>query len=259
MSVIERRRPRLLRALGALVAIAFLAIVAVWLADVLSPSTTVERTFTMAPAASRLTIETTTGAVRLTSTHEHAVRVHRSVTHGWREAVIEERSDGSAATLRGTCPAVFARGCTVEYDIAVPDGFTVDVRSGSGDVDIRGIRVQHLRTDVSSARTTLVDVAGPLELRSSSGSLTAMRLNSADVKAEVSSGSTSLDFATAPSAVTVSASSGNVTLRLPNDGPYRVRAETSSGNKQIGVPDHCTSSRAVTVTANSGSIAVLPR
>jgi Putative adhesin len=258
MSVIERRRPGVLRALRVLLALAFLVTFAVWLGDFLSPSTTAERTFTMTPVSSRLTIETTTGAVRLTSTHEHAVRVHRKAIHGWREPVIEERLDGSAATLRGTCPAVFARGCTVDYDIAVPDGFTVDVRSGSGELDIRGIRVQHLRTDVSSARTSLVDVAGPMELRSSSGSVTAMRLNSADVKAEVSSGSTSLDFATAPSAVTVSASSGNVTLRLPVDGPYRVRAETSSGTKQIGVPDHCTSPRAVTVTANSGNIAVLP-
>lgn len=259
MSVIERRRPRVLPALRVLVGLACLVTFAVWLADFLSPSTTVERTFTIAPASSRLTVETTTGAVRLASTQGHAVQVHRRVTHGWREPVIEERSDGSGVTLRGTCPAVFARGCTVEYDIAVPDGFTVDLRASSGDLDIRGIRAQHVRSDVSSGRTTLVDVTGPVELRSSSGSLTATRLHSADVKAEASSGSTSLDFATAPSAVTVSASSGNVTLRLPDDGPYRVRADSNSGQEQVDVRVDPASPRAVTVNVSSGDVAVLPR
>jgi DNA-binding transcriptional LysR family regulator len=257
--VIEPRRPRVLRALGVLVGVVLLGTVVGWLADVVYPTTTVERTFSLAPGPSRLSVETTNGVVRLTSTPGRVVQVHRRVTHGWREAAIEERTDESGATLRGTCPSVFARSCAVDYDIAVPDRFTVELRASSGDLDVRGISAERLRTDVSSGRTTLVDVAGSVEVRASSGSVTATRLSSADVTAEVSSGSTSLDFATAPSTVTVSASSGSVTVRLPDDGPYRVRADSTSGQEQVGVRVDPASSRAVTVNVSSGDVAVLPR
>jgi hypothetical protein len=107
-------------------------------------------------------------------------------------------SDGSGAAITAHCPTLFARGCDIGYEIAVPRGFAVDLRASSGDLDIRGVTARNLRTEVSSGRTTLVDVAGPVEMRSSSGSITATRLSSADLTADVSSGSTSLDFAAAP-------------------------------------------------------------
>ena len=260
MTMLQGRRVPALRALGVVVGVAVVAIVALWLADLLTPTTRTERTFTMAPGASRLSVEVGNGAVRLTSTDSDLLQVHRTVTHGWREPGIEERSDGSGAAITAHCPTLFARGCDIGYEIAVPRGFAVDLRADSGDLDIRGVTAQSLRTDVSSGRTTLVDVAGSVEMRSSSGSISATGLSSADLTADVSSGSTSLDFAAAPSAVTVSASSGNVILRLPvSEGPYRVRADSSSGREQVDVPVNPASPRTVTVTVSSGDVQVLPR
>jgi hypothetical protein len=259
MTTIDRRRTRR-RGVWGLLSLVVLVLVLLWLLNLLAPSTTESRTFSMGSGTSQLRVEVGSGSVRLTPAHGAALQVHRTVRHGWREPNIEERTDGSRAVIEASCPTFLGGRCSIHYEIAVPDGYAVELSTSSGDVHVSGLRTQSLRTSVSSGRTTLVDVGGPIDIRSSAGAVSATGLRSSRVTAEVSSGNTRLDFFSAPSDVSVSASSGDVTVQLPAVGnPYRVRATSSSGQQRVDVPVDPGSPRSVTVQASSGDIDVQPR
>jgi DUF4097 and DUF4098 domain-containing protein YvlB len=182
------------------------------------------------------------------------------VRSGWRGPDVEERTEGSRAVIEASCPTLLGGRCEVHDGIAVPDGHAVEVSVSSGDLEVSGLRVRSLRTSASSGRTTLAHVDGPVELRAGSRSVSATGPRSDRVATEVSSGSTQLEAPVAPTEVTVSASSGDVTLRLPADGdPYHVRARSSSGEERVDVPTDPGSPRTVTVTVGSGDVEVLPR
>lgn len=245
---------------GGLVALVMLALVALWLLDRVGPTTTEQRSFSMGPGTTRLHVEVGTASVRLTSTDGSEIRVQRTVRHGWRAPQIEERTDGARAVIEADCPGFLGGGCDVRYDIAVPAGHDVELSASSGDLEVRGIEARSLRTTVSSGRTTIVDVDGPLEIRSSAGEVSAIELRSGRVSADVSSGSVRMDFSAAPTDVAVSASSGSVTVQLPSAGnPYRVQATSSSGDARIDVPTDPGSPRSVEVSVSSGDVDVRPR
>ncbi len=56
-----------------------------------------------------------------------------------------------------------------------------------------------------------------------------------------------IDFATAPSAVEVEVSAGEVDVALPAGGTYRVQAETSSGEQSVSIPTDASASSTVRV------------
>ncbi|MGK5114423.1 DUF4097 family beta strand repeat-containing protein [Geodermatophilus sp. CPCC 205506] len=255
MTTIDRPSTRRRRFVGLVI----LAVVVLWLVGQFIPTTTQSRSFSMGAGTSLLHVEVGTGSVVLTRAEDEVLRVHRTVRHGWRAPEIDEHTSGSRAVIEAGCPGFLGGRCELDYEIAVPDGHVVELSTSSGHLEVRGLRTQLLRTSVSSGRTTLVDVTGPIEFRSSSGSVSATELSSRSVVAEVSSGSTNLEFAVAPTDVMVEASSGDVTLQLPEDGnPYQVRAQSSSGQVQVDLPVDPGSPRSITVTVSSGDVDVLP-
>src|SRR3954451_347750 len=106
MTLVQGRRVPALRALGVVVGVTVAAIVALWLADLLANTTRTERTFTMAPGASRLSVEVGGVVVRLTSTDSDLLHVPRTLTHGWREAGNKERSMWTGAAISAHCPTL---------------------------------------------------------------------------------------------------------------------------------------------------------
>jgi hypothetical protein len=256
-----RDRPRTRgRTVRVLLTIALLAVALLYLVDLVGPTTTEAGTFDLGSAATVLHIEVGSGSVLLTSGGGKSLRGQRTVRRGWREPHIVERTEGSRALVEASCPGFLGGRCRIDYEIAVPDGLAVELSASSGDVDVRGLTTSGLTTSVSSGRTTLVDVRGPVEIVSSSGEVSATGLRGGAVSADVSSGDTELSFSDAPDDVTVSAESGDVTVQLPADGnPYSVRAESSSGRAQVDVPTDSSSTRSVSVRVSSGDVDVVPR
>jgi DUF4097 and DUF4098 domain-containing protein YvlB len=111
----------------------------------------------------------------------------------------------------------------------------------------------------SSGDVHLADLRGPVTLELSSGEVTAERLDVPTFRASSSSGDLRLDFATAPSAVEVDVSAGEVDVALPAGGTYRVQAETSSGEQSVSIPTDASASSTVRVQAGSGDVNVRPR
>lgn len=211
--------------------------------------------------------------------------IHRRVQHQ-RDAKpegVSHRMEGSVLVLRDC-----GNNCTVDYEVAVPDKTTKVVgQLGSGDVTIEGVASVELsagsghvtarditgnvRLDagsgdftaeriagevsasVSSGQLKVTDVKGKATLKNSSGDIVGEGLES-DVIADASSGSVTLKL-TAQKAVRAEASSGDINITVPG-GPYKVTADSGSGDKTVKVPTDPSAPTELNLHTGSGDIIV---
>lgn len=222
----------------------------------LTPVTTTQHQVRLPVEQSRMTLDVSSGDVTLRRGTGSEVVVDRTVRYRTSEPRLVERSDAGGIRIEAECSGPFEWGCAVSYDITVPDGFDLDLAARSGSVDVRDLTVTRLRQDVSSGTVEMVGVTGPIEVRASSGSITAERLTSDDVYVEASSGEIDLAFAAVPRRVVADSSSGSIEIVVPG-GPYAVDTDVSSGEERVEVPVDSTSDRSIRARASSGDIDVL--
>jgi hypothetical protein len=157
----------------------------------------------------------------------------------------------------------------VDYTITVPDGVRVEARSSSGNIAISDVGGAVSAT-VSSGSISLENLSGAVTAQSSSGNLRLANI-AGDLRATTSSGNINATDIAQPrefvatsgnivvdgrfaGATRVTASSGNVTLRLAPESAVQITATTSSG--AIRVRDLTLSGRsegAHSVTGTFGS------
>jgi len=253
------RRTRPTRVLATLAVIAVAGVGAVSIAQVMDPSTT-DETFILDPGSPMLEVDVDRGQVLLTAGTGDRLQIRRTVRAGGRAPMVEERAGANGASLRSRCPALSGRACSIRYEIAVPAGYVIDVAAHTARVDVHGLTVEKLQIGGSTGSTQLEDVQGSVEFNSASGSITGTRLGLREFVARTGSGSANLDFTLPPDRVTAITGSGAVRVRLPaGGGPYRVAAESASGEEDVQVPTDPASSRHIDVTSSSGDVAVLPQ
>lgn len=85
-----------------------------------------------------------------------------------------ERSGADGIRIESSdCAGPFSWDCDLTYDIALPDGFDLDLVASSGSLTVRDLSVTRLREEVSSGDVDLVGVTGPIEISASSGEIVA--------------------------------------------------------------------------------------
>ncbi|MBM7861476.1 DUF4097 family beta strand repeat-containing protein [Lentzea nigeriaca] len=149
----------------------------------------------------------------------------------------------------------------------------VQVTSGSGDIDVRDIagdvkavtssgkfeaaKVRgSLTADLGSGNITLDQLSGKTLVNTGSGNITGTAIDN-DVTADADSGNVELNFVSARTARVVSGS-GNITVRVPvSAGPYKVTAESGSGDRKIDVPTDPAAKHELKLNADSGNVKVL--
>jgi hypothetical protein len=171
---------------------------------------------------------------------------------GRRDAVTVERTErfafghGAKTTrsvvdgvfrVRSRCPTSLLGKCKIAYRVTVPDNLPVEVRTGSGSVQMRGYRGSAVLTSGSGS----IEVAGfcgfSLDARAESGDVAArtacsppklsLRTNSGSVTAVVPPGSYDLDAESA---------SGDETVRgvkASPEAPFAIRALSGSGHVRV--------------------------
>jgi hypothetical protein len=196
-------------------------------------------------------------------------RIKRVVRYRGVEPARSYRLDGTVLHVDTDC----GDDCSVSYDIVAPTGVavrgevtsgdidltavaTADVRISSGNIRVTGATGQ-VRAEASSGGIAVTDVAGPTRLVATSGEITGRGLGRAPVNAEVSSGDIDLELTTA-GPVTAHATSGNVTVRVP-DGRYRVRSNVDSGDERVGIQDDPTATVLLDVDVTSGDLVIARR
>ena len=196
-------------------------------------------------------------------------RIKRVVRYHGDEPTRSYWLDGTVLHVATGC----GNNCSVSYDIEAPTGVAVRGQVASGDVNLTGVgatdiqlssgtvRVQgatgEVRVEASSGEIAVADLAGPARLVATSGNITGHGLGRAPVNAEVSSGDVDLELAQ-PGSVTARATSGDVSLRVP-DGRYQVRTSADSGDERISVPNTAGAPAVLDVTVDSGDIDVIRR
>jgi Putative adhesin len=210
-------------------------------------------------------------------------KVRREVHYDNDRPGATHQVDGEVLVI-GSCPV---RNCWISYDITVPAGTRVDgaidsgsatldgvgavnLKSGSGDVTIRGVSGR-VNLDAGSGSVKVVDVGDVVAVEAGSGSVTVdnaraavtVRASSADVQAHGVAGPADIDNASGdvsvqlstPNDVRVHAQSGDVSVAVPRD-TYRVTALTGSGGVDSGVTDDPAGAHQLDLRTDSGDIAV---
>ena len=154
-------------------------------------------------------------------------RVRRRLRHGLRRPHVEEHVDDGVLRLTVTSGIV-------QYEVDIPRRAAVLVQG-------------------STTSATVIGMTGPVELRSSTGTLEGRALSARAVRAVTSDGSIRLSFDNPPDDVDVAAGSGSVELTLP-DGPYDVE---TIGDTRCGVPT-ATDARC-RVRARAATVRIRPR
>ncbi len=182
---------------------------------------------------------------------------------------------GTRVSVHGGCGPVLFDRCRASVTVRVPPGTPVQVVSRSGDVSASGLSGL-VKLTTSSGDVSASDVSGPAELHTSSGDITAHDLSGSRASLEASSGDIAGDdlsavsvdartgsgdvdllFAAAPTAVAAETGSGDVSLLVPRGAGYAVDAETSSGDRVVGVADAPRAQHVLHARTGSGDVNVL--
>ncbi len=149
------------------------------------------------------------------------------------------------------------KNISIDYDISAPRAVTLNLRSGSGDIDVDNVG-RSLRAETGSGSVKARGIAGPADLHSGSGDIELQEQASGDVKASTGSGSVRINGLSGSLTVRtgsgdieangnltgparLQSGSGSIRLHLERDAHYNVDASTGSGT--IRVPGSANSDR----------------
>ncbi|MFZ3500319.1 DUF4097 family beta strand repeat-containing protein [Streptomyces sp. 5.8] len=197
--------------------------------------------------------DTGSGSIEVVAGSGPGVTVRRTVRYyGDTVPAPAQRIAGGVLTLtNGDCSG----RCSVDYRLEVPASATVRAESSSGRVTVAGVAAADLTTSAGPVRADRI--AGPLKVRTSSGSITAGELSGTDADARSASGDVRLAFTKAPASVAVETSSGDAEVKVPvARAPYALDVSTDSGEREIGVPADPSATARLAVRTSSGDIVI---
>jgi hypothetical protein len=139
--------------------------------------------------------------------------------------------------VRSRCPTSLLGRCTVAYRVVVPDNLPLEVRTGSGSVNVR-------------------DYRGSALLTSGSGSISVAGFCGFSLDARAGSGDVAAQTACAPPRLSLRAISGSVTAIVPT-GSYDLDAESASGSANVrGVKRTTEAPFSIRALSGSGDVTV---
>lgn len=142
--------------------------------------------------------------------------------------------------------------CSVQLDIQVPAGVTLQADASSGELGVTGL-TGAVHAQVTSGAVNLASLHGPVWAQASSGDISGTGLATAQVDAAVDSGTLALGFVLPPQRVSAAATSGSVAVSVPRGSRYRVTGTTTMGSRGIDPAlVSRTSRRLIEVTTTSG-------
>lgn len=216
---------------------------------------TVETTYdTFDPAVNRIEISDSSAGITVRSGSKLQVKL-KATGYGSSETDAQEnaRSLRLQVTAAGGAAKVSVERLRtlnrfgLTYEVEVPSGVNVTVRSSSGSVVVEGIDGA-VDVTAASGHIRIGEIAGSVSASSSSGSMDLERI-SGNLKANANSGS--IRIKDVQGAVSAQASSGSIQVEsLQVGGPYDLTA--SSGGVRLKLPG--SANVAVKARASSGTV-----
>lgn len=175
----------------------------------------------------------------------------------WRteQPTYTEVYDGTTLRITARCPR--HDPCSVDYALTVPPSVSLRVHTAAGDLDINGVDGA-LELDVDSGAVHLTRTSGAVRVDGRANDIRGTALHSSTVQVQTVSGDVRLEFATSPTTVEATTSSGDIgiTVPRPSGGGYRVRASTAAGTRTVDVLDDPSAPRSLKAVTDSGDVAI---
>jgi hypothetical protein len=208
------------------------------LAGIAGPTNQDTTSYQVTDKVAKLQLDINAGDATITETDGTAVRVVETLR--WRgddQPKPQHKVEGGVLFMTYDCPSNWG-SCSVDYKIEIPKGLPVDLDAGSGDLTLRGL-------------------TGDIELFVGSGDVDASGLAGKKLAGEIGSGSVRFDYTSAPDSAKLEAGSGDIALKVPDEG-YDVSTDAGSGDVDVSVKKDGSSPRKISLASGSGDISVLP-
>jgi DUF4097 and DUF4098 domain-containing protein YvlB len=187
-----------------------------------------EQTFEVS-SAPNLQIDNFAGSVTIragTRNEIHVVAIKQASGLGNLDRIkveMDEQGDGLAIKTRKSSPL---NNASVQLEITTPAGTHLDLNSGAGSIEVRGLR-SNVEVDSGAGDVVLADVHGEIDVHSGAGSIEA-RQASGHVKLDTGAGS--IDYeGSLQGDCRFESGAGSITLRLPASLDVEVKLETGTG------------------------------
>ena len=206
-----------------------------------------------------LILQNTSGRVRIDGTDEgRAVVTARKITFGDHCRLTMERS-GSRLEVVVEKIGFASGSCKVDFDIRVPRAVSLDLRSGSGDIALRGTRGA-VEFKLGSGDFEADADIQRLDGKTGSGDVDVDGLNG-DAEVKTGSGKVTLAYGEVPAKgrLDVKTGSGDITLYLPEGTPIRTKFRSGSGEFFNEIGDSQDAGFRITAKAGSGDLTIRKR
>jgi hypothetical protein len=223
-----------------------------------------DRTLTVSGQAD-LYVSTGSGHIKVTAGSDNQIHIKAHVHAGWSASptadgritkIVENppiQQSGNTVRIGDTTDRELYNNITIDYDITAPTSVALNLRSGSGDVD-----VEHLGRFISAASGSgsvrVHGVHGPADLHSGSGDIELQEEAAGEVKAQTGSGSIRINGLNGgltahtgsgdieanghlTGAARLSSGSGSVHLNLAPDAHFNLEGSTGSGSIRVHFPN----------------------
>lgn len=193
--------------------------------------------YEVADKVAGLRVESDSGNIEVVESDRQGIHVTETLSWRKNKPATTHAVEGDTLVLKFTCPVELGLGgCEVDYRVEVPRGLRVNAESDSGGMSLRAL-------------------SGEVEARSDSGTIEGAGLVAKNVLAHTDSGTMELAFSAQPDKLVTTTDSGTTKVRVP-EGGYRITAKTDSGSKDIDVPSDPKATRSISLSSDSGSLAV---
>ncbi|MEV8527515.1 DUF4097 family beta strand repeat-containing protein [Streptomyces sp. NPDC052000] len=194
-------------------------------------------------------IDTASGGVRLRGKQGLGeVAVHREITYRNAKPEGPTYHVENGVLVLGGCPG----HCSVDYTVDVPAGIPVTGSTDAGALHLSS--VGEVKVSTSDGGVKVHGAAGPVDIRTTNGSIEADALKGTATTARTSNGSISLTPATVQN-VTAQTTNGAISVTAPS-AQYQVSTQTQSGNKKLGIPDTASAAHHLNLSTSNGDISV---
>jgi hypothetical protein len=213
------------------------------------------RSYPVSGPVQTLVVQGHVGSIEVTGGGSSTISVTEHLTFRQTAPVTTHRRAAGALTLASSCPAL--ESCGVGYDITVPRALAVQVADGVGTVRLHGL-TGPVTVQAGTGSIELDTVSGPVKASTHAGQIVGRDISSAQATLRLSAGQIDVTFSAAPTALSATATTGSVLLRVPGGVPYAVHAGTTVGSTQVSVTRSAGSPHIITANTTTGFIVIEP-